>query len=75
LLISDGVTVDRVGTQVPSFVRKDSKAAIYEAKIASGLPSISIEHYIHTKEQRREIPIMEAPGPEVLWQLELFAPA
>jgi hypothetical protein len=56
-------------------VRKDSKAAIYEAKIASGLPSISIEPNIHTKEQRREIPIMEAPGPEVLWQHELFAPA
>ena len=31
-----------------------------------------IEPYIHTKEQRREIPIMGDPDPEVLWRLELF---
>jgi probable nitrogen fixation protein len=31
-----------------------------------------IAPYIHTKEQRREIPIMGDPDPEVLWRLELF---
>lgn len=28
--------------------------------------------YIVTKEQRREIPIMGDPDPEILWRLELF---
>jgi len=28
--------------------------------------------YIITKEQRREMPIMEDPDPETLWRLELF---
>jgi probable nitrogen fixation protein len=31
-----------------------------------------IEPYIVTKEQRREIPIIGDPDPELLWRLELF---
>jgi len=31
-----------------------------------------IAPYIVTKEQRREIPIMGDPDPEILWRLELF---
>ncbi len=31
-----------------------------------------LDPYIVTKEQRREIPIMGDPDPELLWRLELF---
>jgi probable nitrogen fixation protein len=31
-----------------------------------------LDPYIVTKEQRREIPIIGDPDPEILWRLELF---
>lgn len=31
-----------------------------------------LDPYIVTKEQRREIPIIGGPDPEILWRLELF---